>query len=382
MREFEELEGIVEQYVEETSSTVVDDKDDEDVLLSKPLQASALPSTDVYQELNNRGIAQSGFLDQDKDKLQAAYDKEYALALEKARQQRRDNRRRAAQQAGLQKRRLLMEKSLQEEQDELASNHQLAMMFEMIKDDVIRGSLRMDVSSVSCRALAKALWGNTTITCLDLSSNNLNDHAGAYLARILKKNSTLRKLELDNNNLGPNSVLAFGNSLKVNTTLEYLSLDSNPISGTSAARDNTGTKAIAESLRVNKTLTSLNLWRTGISSVSGNALASAIEHNDTLLFCDVGHNFIEMIDIKRITDKLDINLKAFELRERRRRESALSEEERARRVRDAEEVCRLDLRTCYPVSQYFCRKRKDKRIWPGGWKKPVMSGPRTDDCVR
>jgi hypothetical protein len=53
MREFEELEGIVENYVAD-SSTVLDDKDDEDILLSKPLQASALPSTDVYQEVRGQ----------------------------------------------------------------------------------------------------------------------------------------------------------------------------------------------------------------------------------------------------------------------------------------------------------------------------------------
>jgi Ran GTPase-activating protein (RanGAP) involved in mRNA processing and transport len=314
--------------------------------------------------LKNRGIDQTGFLDQDKDKLQAAYDKEYQQQLEKARQQRRDNKRRAAQQAGLQKRRLQMEKSLQEEQDELANNHQLAMMIDMIKDGMVSGSLRLDCTSVSCRALAKALWGNTTITCLDLSSNNLNDHAGAYLARILKKNRTIKKLELDNNLLGPSSTLAFGNSLKVNTTLKYLSLDSNPISGTSATRDNSGTKALAEALRVNKTLTSLNLWRTGISAVAGNALASAIEHNDSLLFCDVGHNFIEIVDMKRITDRLDNNLKAFEQRERRRREEALGEDERLRRIREAEEVSHwvpLALGPVHCLTLLFARLQEKKR---------------------
>ena len=39
-------------------------------------------------------------------------------------------------------------------------------------------------------------------------------------------------------------------------------------------------------------------WKTG------SVLASAIEENDKILFCDVGHNPIDMIDQKRIADKL------------------------------------------------------------------------------
>ena len=49
MREFEELEGLAEQFVEDTTA-VADEKDDDDASM-KPLQASALPSTDVYIEV-------------------------------------------------------------------------------------------------------------------------------------------------------------------------------------------------------------------------------------------------------------------------------------------------------------------------------------------
>lgn len=288
--------------------------------------------------MEHRGLKSTGFPDTDREILQRAFDEEFAAGLEEARAKRRENRRRAAMQAGLQKRRMLMEKSLQEEQDELASNHQVAMMIDFIKDNVASGSLRMDISSISARSLAKAMWANTSVTCIDLSSNKLNDHAGAYLARILKRNTGLRKIELDNNNLGTVSCLAFGNSLKSNTTLEYLSLDSNPICGPPSSRDNNGIKAIAEALRINNTLTSLNLWRTGIGSVAGYALAGAIEQNESLLFCDTGHNSIDMIDVKRIADKLDANLAAFEVRERVRREVALTDEQRQQKIRDMQEV--------------------------------------------
>jgi hypothetical protein len=111
---------------------------------------------------------------------------------------RREKRRKAAKQAGLQRRRLLMEKTLQEEQDELARSHQVGMMIELVKENMVNSSLRIEVNSVSARSLSKAMWANDTLTCLDLSSNALNDHAGSYLARILRRNSTLKKMELDN----------------------------------------------------------------------------------------------------------------------------------------------------------------------------------------
>lgn len=286
-------------------------------------------------QMEHRGLKTTGFPDTDREILQKAFDEEFKNSLEEARAKRRENRRRAAQQAGLQKRRMLMERTLQEEQDELARNHQVAMMIELIKENMVEGSIRMDVNSISARSLAKSMWTNSTITCLDLSSNQLNDHSGAYLARILKKNNSLKKIELDNNLLGPHSCMAFGNSLKVNTSLIFLSLDSNPIT---AGGDLNGIKTLAEALRVNKYLTTLNLWRTGITSAAGTTLASCIEDNDSLLFCDIGHNLIDMSDVKRITDKMDANLAAFEARERIRRDQAISEEERQRLIREAIEV--------------------------------------------
>lgn len=158
---------------------------------------------------------------------------------------------------------MLMEKTLQEEHDVLAGNHQVSLMINLIKDNQMPASVRVEVNSINARTLAKAMWVNHTVTCLDLSSNDLNDHAGSYLARILKRNNTIKKLELDNNFLGPNSFQAFGESLKSNTTLSYLSLDSNPICNGNVIG---GMRTMSEALATNTTLVSLNLWRTGILS--------------------------------------------------------------------------------------------------------------------
>lgn len=327
MMEFEEFEGLEDDT---KNIEILDDKDEDDGSL-KPAAASSLSSGDVLYELDKRGIKSTGFPDTDKELLQKAFDEEFKNDLEEMKAKRREKKRKAAKQAGLQRRRLLMEKTLQEEQDELARNHQISMMIELVKENMANTALRIEVNSVSARSLSKAMWANDTITCLDLSSNDLNDHAGSYLARILRRNSTLKKIELDNNRLGQKTCLAFGESLLTNTSLVYLSLDSNPLC---VDGDHHGFKVLSDSLRVNSTLTSLNLWRTGINSVAGSILAAGLDMNDTILFCDVGHNDLDAKDLKLVIDKLDANLDNFEKKERQKRANDAVESERQKKLQD------------------------------------------------
>jgi hypothetical protein len=92
------------------------------------------------------------------------------------------------------------------------------------------------------------------------------------------------------------------------------------------------------------------------------AVLNHIDHHRQLVI--VGHNFIEIVDMKRITDRLDNNLKAFEQRERRRREEALGEDERLRRIREAEEVSHwvpLALGPVHCLTLLFARLQEKKR---------------------
>ena len=252
--------------------------------------------------MDKRGLQSTGFQDSDREILQKAFDEDFKQDLEVARARRKEAKRRSARQAGLQRRRMLMERLLQEEEDNLAKNSQTALLASLIKANKLDPSLRVQTNSIGCRTIAKALWDNTTITCLDLSSNDLNDHSGTYLARILKRNNTIAKLELDNNQLGPNTCQAFSESLKVNNSLVYLSLDSNPL--TAGGTNYTGFIELVKSLRFNSTLKSLNLWRVGAGCQGGQALAGSIRANQTLLFCDISHNSIDMVDVKKIADQL------------------------------------------------------------------------------
>jgi len=179
------------------------------------------------------------------------------------------------------------------------------------------------------------MWANNTIICLDLSSNELNDHSGSYIARILKRNFTLKKLELCNNNFGSRTCAAFGESLVNNNSLVYLSLDSNPLVDDNI-NDVSGIKLMADALRVNKTLTSLNLWRCKIPEQGGIAIANAIEENNSLLFLELGKNTINTSEIKRVADKLDLNLGAFETYERARRINVATEEKELQKIQEKE----------------------------------------------
>ena len=226
-----------------------------------------------------------------------------------------------------------MEKTLQEEQDELAKDYQIQTVLELIKENMMNPYLRIDVNSVTARSLAKAMWSNTTITCLDLSSNQLNDHAGSYIARILKRNKTLVKIEIDNNDLGPVACKAFGEALQVNKTLQTLILDSNPL----ASKSSQGMLTLAESLRKNTTLVTLNVSRCGIDAETGHELANCMEENDKILFLDIAYNRIDMIDQKRVAEKLDANLAAYESSERLRRANEAKAAEEAAKIKAEED---------------------------------------------
>ena len=338
MSEWEEFEGIQENF----SNMSIDDDGVEDSKSLMTQNASHLDANEVAAALSERRFVPSGFPEIDREKLQQIFNEEYKVQEEKARLERIETRKKAAQQAGLQRRRMEMEQKLFEEIEELADNFQISSVIKRIKDNVeIIPTLKLDVNSVSARALAKAMWLNSSVICLDLSSNHLNDNAGAYIARILKRNNTLKKMELDNNEFGPNCARAFAESLAMNTSLIYLSLDSNPLVRTVEDKaDVSGLEEFAKALTLNSTLKFLNLWRTNLGLLGGEAIANGLDGNTTILSCDVGHNAIHTLTAMRIASRLDENLAAYEANERARESDLLTEEQRQQMIQVA-----IDVRT-------------------------------------
>ena len=87
-------------------------------------------------------------------------------------------------------------------------------------------------------------------------------------------------------------------------------------------------------------LKSLNMWRVGAGSHCGNVLAKHIVLNDTILFCDISHNDMDMKDVVKIANHLDNNLAVFEKDERQRRKEAAADEKVRQEQEDKRNVCR------------------------------------------
>ena len=286
-----------------------DDDDDEDAQL-KPMEASGLTHTELMAEMETRGLHTSGFFAK---KLQVQYDNEHHKFIEERKKGAAERRERKRKLAGLQRKRQLLERQLREEQEAVAEDDQIATWLDSVRSDSTAASARIDVTSITCRALAKSMWNNASLTVLDCARCKLDDLAGAALARMLKRNTALRKLELDMNALGPRAAEAFGDSLRTNKSLQHLSLEANPL--TRGGADCRGSHSMAAMLSINKALTSLNLWRCGMGGEAGMEFARQFAgNNDTLVFLDVGNNGFLPSDVSKIAEKLGENKARFAVR--------------------------------------------------------------------
>ena len=90
------------------------------------------------------------------------------------------------------------------------------------------------------------------VTVLRLQSCKLGEGGGRALAETLRLNSTLKSLDLGDNGLGEGAGRALAETPRLNSTLTSLDLSENDL-GEGAGR------ALAEALRVNTSLTSLKL---------------------------------------------------------------------------------------------------------------------------
>ncbi|GMF12833.1 unnamed protein product [Phytophthora lilii] len=201
---------------------------------------------------------------------------------------------------------------------------------------VVRG-----ISQLACCALLRAMRSNTNVTSLDLSNNALSDVVGVAIGNMLTGNKKLRVLDLGFNNLTNASLQPIGNALRENTVLTSLMLNSNPVfqlpkdpvsgnGGTSAVNSSTtnmnfgSTKMPAHlvaafahvepftsALVVNNSLTSLNLFNTGIAHEVGRALSHALSKNTSLISVEVASNHLSQSDLASIASILKKNQARF-----------------------------------------------------------------------
>ncbi|KAG0374146.1 hypothetical protein BGX24_010795, partial [Mortierella sp. AD032] len=105
------------------------------------------------------------------------------------------------------------------------------------------------------------------------------------LAEAVKTNSTLTTLDLYGNSIRAHGAVALSKALTTNSTLATLNLNSNAIG------DN-GAVALSEALKINSTLTTLHLKFNSIGEKGAVALSEALKSNSTLTTLDLHFNFI------------------------------------------------------------------------------------------
>ncbi|KAG0375797.1 hypothetical protein BGX24_008647 [Mortierella sp. AD032] len=135
---------------------------------------------------------------------------------------------------------------------------------------------------------------------LELATGFIEGKEFARLAEALKTNSTLTTLDLKHNSIGDNGAKTLAEALKTNSTLTTLYLQGNSIG-------DSGAQALAEALKSNSTLNTLDLqgnliWFKGLLSFS-----EALEANSTLTTLDLRGNKIGDNGAKALAEALETN---------------------------------------------------------------------------
>ena len=142
-----------------------------------------------------------------------------------------------------------------------------------------------EIGNVGATALGECLKCNKSLTTLILNSNKFGDVGAAALVECLKYNKSLTRLELSGNEIGNDGTAALGECLKHNTSLTTLILYSNKIG-------DVGATALGECLKHNTSLTTLNLNSNKIGDVGAAALVECLKYNKSLTWLELNGNEI------------------------------------------------------------------------------------------
>jgi len=291
--------------------------------MMQPKDASILGQDEIHHEMARYGLQPSAHHANNVQLLQEKYDDEFQKT-QAGRNEYLEKRRKAD---AARRKRAMYEAQHVEEMEALARDPKLEVWYNLAQENQTpQNACLRHLNAITCRAVARILQQNSSLLSLDVSRSNLGDEAGSHLAEMLRTNRRLLKLEAENNNFGPLVARAFGQALKVNNTLSFLSLENNSLTrsasdGRETYNDFSGVDEMSSMLEVNTSLTSLNLFSTGLSFEGGKAIARGLLKNSSLIVLDVGNNQgIGSKELEAITDKLDKNKEQRELSDRIRRE--------------------------------------------------------------
>ncbi|EHB03132.1 Protein NLRC3 [Heterocephalus glaber] len=150
-------------------------------------------------------------------------------------------------------------------------------------------SLRLDTNQFQdpvMELLGSMLSGkDCRIQKISLAENQISNKGAKALARSLLVNRSLTTLDLRSNTIGPQGAKGLADALKINRTLTSLSLQKNSIGPL-------GAQKMAEALKQNKSLKELMLSSNSIGDGGAKALAEALKVNQGLLSLDLQSNSI------------------------------------------------------------------------------------------
>ncbi|XP_074621745.1 uncharacterized protein LOC141880193 [Acropora palmata] len=148
----------------------------------------------------------------------------------------------------------------------------------------------------------QALTFNSTVSSLKVFHNYTSDRDKKYffLAQALRVNSSLSSLDLSDNSISDEGVNSLAQALRVNTSLSSLDLSSNSIG-------DEGANSLAEALRVNKSLSSLDLSWNSIGAEGANSLAQALRVNKSLSSLNLSLHFFADEGANSLAEALRVN---------------------------------------------------------------------------
>ena len=164
-------------------------------------------------------------------------------------------------------------------------------------------------SAHTLQQLADSLMDNKTLNDLLLSGNAWGNDTVRILAGYLKRSVSLSSFHLNVSDIGDAGATALAEVLRTNTTLNSLDLCRNPGIG------NPGVMSLCEALKVNTTLSSLNLSGTGISDAGVLSLVEVLKTNtSSLTSLSLSEIKISHHSVKSIAEVLRVNSTLKELK--------------------------------------------------------------------
>ena len=135
---------------------------------------------------------------------------------------------------------------------------------------------------------------------IDFFFEFLGEGLTAILSEVIKVNETVTCLNLPGNGICDVGATSIAEAIKVNKTLTDLNLSGNGIS-------DAGATSIAEAIKVNKTLTDLNLSDNDVSDAGATSIAKAIKVNKTLTGLRFSENGVSDAGVTSIVEAIKVN---------------------------------------------------------------------------